>query len=96
MNDAEFLLTDINPDRIASAGGEYFCRLYLFLGILLIASAILDGVKVHSGFQDTFERTADDVLAAVQQTVADTGATQVLATGHSLGEFSSADSKVPQ
>lgn len=45
----------------------------------------IEDVKVHSGFQDTFERTADDVLATVLQAVTDTGATKVLATGHSLG-----------
>jgi len=43
------------------------------------------GIQVHEGFQDTFERTADGVLAGVQSGLASTGATNVLVTGHSLG-----------
>jgi len=42
-------------------------------------------IQVHQGFQDTFERTADGVLAGVQSGLASTGATNVLVTGHSLG-----------
>jgi len=43
------------------------------------------GVKVHDGFQDTFERTADGILAGVQKGLDETGATSVAVTGHSLG-----------
>ncbi|KAJ3797474.1 alpha/beta-hydrolase [Lentinula aff. detonsa] len=43
------------------------------------------GIQVHDGFQQTFERTADGVLAGVQNGLATTNATNVLVTGHSLG-----------
>ncbi|KAJ7708690.1 alpha/beta-hydrolase [Mycena rosella] len=43
------------------------------------------GIKVHSGFQETFERTADGLLAGVMKGLADTGAKKVVVTGHSLG-----------
>ncbi|KAJ7065347.1 alpha/beta-hydrolase [Mycena amicta] len=43
------------------------------------------GVQVHSGFQQTFERTADGLLAGVLKGLADTGASKVSVTGHSLG-----------
>lgn len=43
------------------------------------------GVEVHDGFLDTFERTADDVLSFVGQALEQTGFTDVLVTGHSLG-----------
>ncbi|KAJ6474539.1 alpha/beta-hydrolase [Mycena vulgaris] len=43
------------------------------------------GVKVHSGFQQTFERTADGLLAGVQAGLASTGVNKVVVTGHSLG-----------
>ena len=42
-------------------------------------------VKLHSGFQDTQGRTADVVLSTVQGALSDTGFTNVLVTGHSLG-----------
>ncbi|KAF9258560.1 alpha/beta-hydrolase [Marasmius fiardii PR-910] len=42
-------------------------------------------VKVHDGFQKTFERTADGVLDGVQKGLNDFNATKVLVTGHSLG-----------
>ncbi|KAJ7616566.1 alpha/beta-hydrolase [Roridomyces roridus] len=44
-----------------------------------------DGVTVHDGFQQTFERTADGLLAGVQKGLADTGVKKILVTGHSLG-----------
>ncbi|KAJ7575605.1 alpha/beta-hydrolase [Mycena floridula] len=65
LNDAEFILTDLNTTRFTSADGL--------------------GIKVHSGFQDTFERTADGLLSGVQNAIASTGASKVLVTGHSLG-----------
>jgi len=43
------------------------------------------GIKVHSGFQETFERTADGLLAGVMKGLADTGVKKVVVTGHSLG-----------
>lgn len=41
--------------------------------------------KVHAGFLATFERTADQVMAAVKQGIAEKGAKNVIVTGHSLG-----------
>ncbi|KAJ7027921.1 alpha/beta-hydrolase [Mycena alexandri] len=43
------------------------------------------GIQVHSGFQQTFERTADGLLAGVMKGLASTGAKKVTVTGHSLG-----------
>jgi len=43
------------------------------------------GIKVHSGFQQTFERTADGLLAGVLKGLSDTGAKKVTVAGHSLG-----------
>jgi hypothetical protein len=40
---------------------------------------------VHRGFQQTFQRTADDVLAGVKAGLESTGVTKVVVTGHSLG-----------
>ncbi|KAJ6452640.1 alpha/beta-hydrolase [Mycena sanguinolenta] len=42
-------------------------------------------ITVHSGFQATFERTADGLLAGVMSGLASTGVKKVLVTGHSLG-----------
>ncbi|TFK66149.1 alpha/beta-hydrolase [Pluteus cervinus] len=42
-------------------------------------------IRVHSGFQSTFERTADQILQAVQSGLKSTGATKIIVTGHSLG-----------
>lgn len=42
-------------------------------------------IRVHDGFQKTFERTADTILAGVKSALAKTGAKKVLITGHSLG-----------
>ncbi|KAJ7199796.1 alpha/beta-hydrolase, partial [Mycena pura] len=39
------------------------------------------GIKVHSGFQDTFQRTADGILAGVSAALKITGVTTVLVTG---------------
>jgi len=44
-----------------------------------------ENIRVHDGFQKTFERTADGVLSGVQAALAETGANQVVVTGHSLG-----------
>ncbi|KAJ7078788.1 Alpha/Beta hydrolase protein [Mycena epipterygia] len=43
------------------------------------------GIKVHSGLQQTFERTADGLLAGVKAGLASTGVSKVVVTGHSLG-----------
>ncbi|KAF7325447.1 Lipase-3 domain-containing protein [Mycena kentingensis (nom. inval.)] len=50
-----------------------------------ISLASAKGIKVHAGFQDTFQRTADGLLAGVQQNLATTGVSKVVVTGHSLG-----------
>ncbi|KAJ7506113.1 alpha/beta-hydrolase [Mycena galericulata] len=42
-------------------------------------------IQVHSGFQQTFERTADGILSGVQAGRASTGVNKVVVTGHSLG-----------
>jgi len=42
-------------------------------------------IKVHDGFQQTFERTADGLLAGVKAGLASTGVTKIAVTGHSLG-----------
>lgn len=42
-------------------------------------------IKVHDGFQETWARTANDVLAAVQKGLSEKKADNVLVTGHSLG-----------
>ncbi|CAK5277150.1 unnamed protein product [Mycena citricolor] len=49
------------------------------------------GIKVHTGFQSTFERTADGILSGVQTALLSTGASNVLVTGHSLGPGSAGD-----
>jgi len=43
------------------------------------------GAQLHGGFQDTFNRTSQDVLDAVQSGIANFKATNVIVTGHSLG-----------
>lgn len=43
------------------------------------------GAKVHTGFLATFNRTIDQILPSVQQTLKAKGATKVIVTGHSLG-----------
>ncbi|KAJ7108990.1 alpha/beta-hydrolase [Mycena crocata] len=42
-------------------------------------------ITVHDGFQQTFERTADGLLAGVMAGLAATGVKKVVVTGHSLG-----------
>ncbi|KAK0202313.1 alpha/beta-hydrolase, partial [Desarmillaria ectypa] len=42
-------------------------------------------IQVHSGFLDTFLRTASTVLSVVKYALSTTGATNVILTGHSLG-----------
>ncbi|KAF7288972.1 Lipase-3 domain-containing protein [Mycena indigotica] len=50
-----------------------------------IPNAAGKGIKVHDGFQNTFQRTADGLLAGVQKNLASTGVQKVVVTGHSLG-----------
>ncbi|KAJ6459968.1 alpha/beta-hydrolase [Mycena sanguinolenta] len=50
-----------------------------------IPQAAGKGIKVHDGFQSTFERTADGLLAGVQAQLQATGVKKVVVTGHSLG-----------
>lgn len=46
----------------------------------------VDGnIRVHDGFQKTFERTADGVLSGVQAGLANKGVNKIVVTGHSLG-----------
>ena len=47
--------------------------------------AYLGSVKVHGGFQDTWLRTADSVLAQVKSALATHPTAPVLTVGHSLG-----------
>ncbi|KAF8210022.1 Alpha/Beta hydrolase protein [Mycena galopus ATCC 62051] len=42
-------------------------------------------ITVHDGFQQTFERTADGLLAGVMEGLASTGVQKIVVTGHSLG-----------
>ncbi|KAG7093260.1 hypothetical protein E1B28_006943 [Marasmius oreades] len=65
VNDAEFLLKDLNTTLITSGKDK--------------------GIQVHDGFQDTFERTADEVLDAVKRGMNDFNTTKVHVSGHSLG-----------
>ncbi|KAI0633275.1 alpha/beta-hydrolase [Trametes polyzona] len=44
-----------------------------------------DDVKMHDGFADTQERTADIVLSTVKSALKSTGSKKILVTGHSLG-----------
>ncbi|KAK0432653.1 alpha/beta-hydrolase [Armillaria borealis] len=48
-------------------------------------SATQQNIEVHSGFLDTFLRTAPTVLSAVMYGISTTGANTVVLTGHSLG-----------
>ncbi|KAJ7926770.1 alpha/beta-hydrolase [Mycena leptocephala] len=50
-----------------------------------IPQAAGKGIKVHRGFQQTFQRTADELLAGVKAGLESTGVTKVVVTGHSLG-----------
>ena len=82
LNDAQFGLVNINSTRFpnASAFQPLNCSYSVRLRV-----TFSDGVKVHDGFQKTFERTADGVLSGVKDGLSSTGATKVLVTGHSLG-----------
>ncbi|KAJ7027920.1 alpha/beta-hydrolase [Mycena alexandri] len=55
------------------------------LNVTRFPSTAGKGIQVHSGFQQTFERTADGLLAGVMKGLSDTGAKKVAVTGHSLG-----------
>lgn len=46
---------------------------------------ISQDIKVHNGFRDEHAKTAQDVLAAVQQTMQDHSTNKVTVVGHSLG-----------
>lgn len=43
------------------------------------------GIKVHSGFQQTFQRSASSIASTVVSSLQSTGSTNILVTGHSLG-----------
>ncbi|KAJ7777291.1 alpha/beta-hydrolase [Mycena metata] len=55
------------------------------LNVTRFPSSAGKGIQVHSGFQQTFERTADGLLAGVSKGLSDTGAKKVAVSGHSLG-----------
>jgi hypothetical protein len=42
---------------------------------------------VHDGFQQTFERTVDSLLAGVMDGLKSTGVKKIVVTGHSLGAY---------
>ncbi|KAK0452773.1 alpha/beta-hydrolase [Desarmillaria tabescens] len=48
-------------------------------------SAAGKGIEVHSGFLETFSRTASTILSTVKSALSSTGADSVVLTGHSLG-----------
>ncbi|KAJ7658934.1 hypothetical protein B0H14DRAFT_2659255 [Mycena olivaceomarginata] len=70
LNDAEFALVDVDTARIPQAAGTTYNA---------------ERIKVHSGFQSTFQRTADGLLAGVQDGLQSFGVKKVVVTGHSLG-----------
>lgn len=55
------------------------------LDTTLFSSAAGRGIQVHSGFQQTFKRTASQILSTVLSSLQTTGSSNVLVTGHSLG-----------
>ena len=71
-----------------------FCRLSLLNDAQLLLddintdrfpSARGKDIEVHDGFQKTFERTADEVVAAVERGLVEFNVTKVHVMGHSLG-----------
>lgn len=71
--------------RPVSRQRQAVCRLSALLFSFTQISRVSEGIQVHSGFQETFERTADGLLAGVMKGLADFGVKKVVVTGHSLG-----------
>ncbi|KDQ61932.1 hypothetical protein JAAARDRAFT_31427 [Jaapia argillacea MUCL 33604] len=72
-----------NPLNILSIAND------LEFGLVNLNSTLFphagSGVQVHEGFQQTFGRTSDTILAAVKNGLHSKGARNVVVTGHSLG-----------
>jgi hypothetical protein len=83
LNDAEFELVDLNTTRFTSAAGSKL--IFYPSSDCAHHESFLESIQVHDGFQKTFERTADGLLAGVKQALSNTGSKKVLVTGHSLG-----------
>ncbi|KAF7365038.1 Lipase-3 domain-containing protein [Mycena venus] len=87
---------DANPDFEATlAGGMGNAVQFFFVGYYpksnsgglnstLFPNAPA-GLKIHSGFRDEHQLTADEIRTEVQRLIADKGAKQVTVVGHSLG-----------
>lgn len=82
LNDADFVLENINATRFSQTAGRMFTLTDHLSDYLSLPT---EGIQVHSGFQQTFERTADGLLAGVKAGLASTGVSKVVVTGHSLG-----------
>ncbi|KAJ7887706.1 alpha/beta-hydrolase [Mycena leptocephala] len=50
-----------------------------------LAERSTENITVHDGFQQTFERTGDSLLAGVMDGLKSTGVKKIVVTGHSLG-----------
>jgi hypothetical protein len=65
----------------------------LKLGLVDLDPALFPGappssdIKVHDGFQDTFLRTANEILDGVRRVLTEESLSRVIITGHSLGAF---------
>ncbi|KAJ7887693.1 alpha/beta-hydrolase [Mycena leptocephala] len=55
------------------------------LNVLRFPETAGKNITVHDGFQQTFERTADSLLAGVMDGLKSTGVKKIVVTGHSLG-----------
>ncbi|KAF7342564.1 Lipase-3 domain-containing protein [Mycena sanguinolenta] len=75
-----------DPDNILSLLNDAEFAL-VDVNTTAIPQAAGKGIKVHDGFQSTFERTADGLLAGVQAQLQATGVKKVVVTGHSLGSY---------
>ncbi|KAJ7828307.1 alpha/beta-hydrolase, partial [Mycena leptocephala] len=71
LNDAQFGLVPLNVLRFPETAGN--------------ESPLPQNITVHDGFQQTFERTADSLLAGVMDGLKSTGVKKIVVTGHSLG-----------
>ncbi|KAG6860003.1 hypothetical protein C0995_000646 [Termitomyces sp. Mi166 len=74
LNDVEIPLVSLNSSRFPNVDGDWHP-----------VFNVKHRQPVHDGFQQTFERTADGILAGVQAGLASKGVSKVLVTGHSQG-----------
>ena len=84
INDLKADLRSLNSTLFPQAGGE------LIRDVSYQQSSSryhIDDVEAHDGFADVQERTADAILAAVQDGLSSSGYSKVLVTGHSLGSL---------